>query len=956
MAMKITRALTATLFSLGLAQGVMAETLQGAVTDVSGEAGLEGAVVTIEELGRSTTTGRFGDYRFVGVPEGTYNLTVSYVGADTVTSEVSVDAPMVSANFTLGSDVRYLDNILVVGTSAAQAGAINQQRASNSILSVVDSDGLGNFPDVTVADTLSRVAGLSIETDQGEGRYVSIRGINTDLISASINGVRTPSPEDRRGVLLDGVPSDLLDGIEIQKSLTPDVDADTLGGVVNLKTISAFDRDGRFIRAKVEGRYNEISKEISPKATLTWSETFGDQFGAAVSLNYQNLAIEAHNNEAGGWGEEDGVFFIDDDYEQRWYDLTRERFGVVANFDFRPTENTDLYIRTLFNQYTDDEVRNKFEFKDLDDAEDGEILSNGTVVPLNEVDAEVRQREEVRQIQTISAGGETIYDAWTFSYEASYAFAEEDDSDNHDAKFRFEDIQDDFEGALLNIDTSSGETPRLSGSALGLALDPTNYVLDEFEEEFSTNEDEEIALRFDVSRESFLFDTPVEWKAGVKFRDREKTRDVNKDLYSGDLGLADFTRGFRVTDWRLPNPMARFPDPDLTAALRGGQSGLEFEDGDSAFESLAEDYIVEEQILATYAMGTFEFDKLTLVAGLRYEQTDTDLTGNVFVEGDDAGDEVARSLSKDYDHLLPSINAKYEFNDQWIGRAAYYASVVRPGFAEAAPAIVLTEFGPEDEAETELLGNPTLEPLEANNFDLSIEFYPTKLSLISGGIFYKSIENAIYETSEFSGVEAVELGILDPALVPDELIDGIFEEEDVIIDGEEETIITNNELNEVTTFINVDEVDLFGIELNYVQELSFLGENFDGFLVSANATFTESEATLPTGRDVPFLKQSDTVWNIAVGYDKGPWDVRVSANYRGDYLDELVGENLDRYTDDRLLVEASAKYDVNDQVQVYLEGKNLTDEPEYYYFGDESRLSQYDEFGTTIILGARFTY
>lgn len=105
-----------------------------------------------------------------------------------------------------------------------------------------------------------------------------------------------------------------------------------------------------------------------------------------------------------------------------------------------------------------------------------------------------------------------------------------------------------------------------------------------------------------------------------------------------------------------------------------------------------------------------------------------------------------------------------------------------------------------------------------------------------------------------------------------------------------------------------------------------------------------------------FLKQSDMIWNVALGYDKGPWDLRVSANYRGDYLDELVDANLDRTTDDRLLVEASAKYAVNDNLQIYLEGKNLTDEPEYYYFGDERRLSQYDEFGTTVVFGARLTY
>lgn len=276
--------------SAGLIQAASADVITGQVTDVSGEAPLQGAIVTIEELGRTATSDRYGDYRFNNIPAGDYTLSVSYIGADVVTSDVSL-AGSAAVNFTVGSDIRYMDNVLVVGSTAAQAGAINQQRASNAIISVVDSDGLGNFPDTTVADSLGRVPGLSIENDQGEGRYVSIRGINTDLIASSINGVRTPSPEDRRGVLLDGVPSDLLDGIEVQKSLTPDVDADTLGGVINMKTISAFDRDGQFIRAKVEGSYNEFTEEISPKATLTYTNTFGDKLGVAFSANYQDLRI-----------------------------------------------------------------------------------------------------------------------------------------------------------------------------------------------------------------------------------------------------------------------------------------------------------------------------------------------------------------------------------------------------------------------------------------------------------------------------------------------------------------------------------------------------------------------------------------------------------------------------------------------------------------------------------------
>lgn len=908
----------------GVAPVAMADVIRGTVTDNSGDAPLQGAIVKIEELDRTATTDRFGAYAFNNVPAGEYTLSVSYIGAGGVRQTVTVNGEA-NAPFRLGDAVSYRESVLVVGQAAAQAGAINQQRASNAIISVIDSDGLGNFPDTTVADSLQRVPGISIENDQGEGRYVSIRGINTDLVGSSINGVRTPSPEDRRGVLLDGVPSDLLDTIEVQKSLTPDVDADTLGGIINLKTISAFDRGGRFIRAKVEGSYNDLTEDWSPKGTFTYSDVFNENLGVAFSLNYQDLGIQAHNNETGGP-------IPSDDYEQRFYDLTRERLGLVFNIDYQVSDSTELYLRTLYNRYVDDEVRNKFEFRDL--SEEGFTeTATGYDINFAEVDAEVRLREEVRNIQTYSAGGVTEAGPWTFNYEASYAYGEEDDSNNHDVNFRSDD--DDTPG-ILSIDLTDPQKPLFTGPGLAALQDPSNYEMDAFEREFTVNEDSEWAGKFDASYDSFVGSVPVTWKGGVKFRDKEKTRDVNLMIYErDDVVLSDYiTSTMPIANWRMRNNMYQWPDPYLTAALRNDFTADELDEDGSNFDSLAEDYTINEQVLALYAMGTFEFGNLTVVGGLRFEDTQTDLVGNLFAEEADPSTVTQRSVNSDFSNLLPSINARYAFSDRMIGRAAYYAAVVRPGFGEMAPYALLND----DRDELEM-GNPNLDPWEADNFDLSIEFYPTKLSVVSAGVFYKDIANPIYgATYDIADVPAnVDLSFLAP--------------------GDLATI------EEVSTFINVDSAEVLGIEFNYVQQFDFLGAPFDGFLASANLTLSESEATLPDGREVPLLKQNDTVWNLAIGYDKGPWDLRLSAAYRGDYLDELFGVDedfgfgvIDRYTDDHLTISASAKYEVNNNLQLYIEGKNLTDEPEYYYHGNESRLSQYDEFGWSAVVGARLTY
>ena len=920
----------ALLAALLSATPALADNLRGQVT-ASGGAPIQGAIVTVEDLNREAVSDRFGNYRINNLPAGTYTVSVRYLGADNTTQSVTLGADGTVLDLNVGDETDYLDNIIVVGTRAAQAGALNQQRAADTILSVIDSDGLGNFPDTTVADSLSRVPGLSIETDQGEGRYVSIRGINTDLISASINGVRTPSPEDRRGVLLDGVPSDLLDGIEVQKSLTPDVDGDSLGGVINLKTISAFDREGQFIRLKAEGRWNEIAETISPKITGTYSNVFNDRIGVALSLNYQDLDIVAHNNEAGEFDFlDDGTAYLNDDFENRFYDLTRERFGAVANFDLRASEATTLYLRTLYNNYQDDEIRNKFELRDLDDVEDdGTITPTSIILPLNEVDAEVRVRKETRNIITAAAGGETVTGPWSFDYEVSYAFADEQDDDNHDVTFRFEDIQDTAPG-LVGLDYSNPETPILGGtqSVLDAIYDESNYQLDELEREFSVNEDTEYAARFNIARDSLLMDTPVEWKAGVKYRDRNKVRDENFLFFEPDFNLSQFSNGGLIEDWRLGTPQPTWPDPELTRSLRNGTDtagGPDSNADDSFFESNITDYDIDERILAFYGMGTFDIDALTVIAGVRVEQTDTTLRGNIVTEGDTTITE--REVDNDYTDVLPSVNAKYGFSDRLIGRAAYYKAIVRPSFGEMAPSIAFND----DRDEVEF-GNPDLDPYSADNFDLALEFYPSNLSVISVGAFYKDIGDAIFPAS------------FDIDEVPASVDLSVFSAEQVAL------------LNDVNTFINVGDTEVLGVEFNLVQDMADISEALDGFIVSANLTLTDSESVLPDGREVPFLKQSDTVWNAAIGYDKGPWDLRISANYRGDYLDGLVDENLDRFTDDRLLIEASAKYRFSELVQVYVEGKNLTDAPEYYYFGDESRLSQYDEFGTSVIAGVRLTW
>lgn len=256
---------SALLATVAMPTSVWAGTIIGTVSDPSETRGLQSAQVRIIELDRVVTTDRDGGYRFADVPAGTYTLETRYVGADTIRTSVTVsDTGIASADIVLRSGAN--NEILVIGQGANQASALSRKREADGVTSVLTRDAIGQFPDQNVAESLRRLPGVNILNDQGEGRFVSVRGLDPNLNSSSLNGVRIPSPEsDVRSVALDVISSDLIESIEVKKSLTPDMDADTIGASIEINTVSAFDRKKDLLTAKVEGSYNDYSDSESER-------------------------------------------------------------------------------------------------------------------------------------------------------------------------------------------------------------------------------------------------------------------------------------------------------------------------------------------------------------------------------------------------------------------------------------------------------------------------------------------------------------------------------------------------------------------------------------------------------------------------------------------------------------------------------------------------------------------
>lgn len=921
--------------SLGAAPAVFSQQLTGEVVDSGRSTVFQGAIVRLPELGLSTRTDQRGRFRLLNVPPGNYTLVISYVGApDTRIPVVVTASGLELGEIRLGdgdsAEWLALEEVLVTGQSAAMAGAINQQRAADNVKSVLDSDTMGQFPDQNVAESLRRLAGISVENDQGEGRYVVIRGMDPNLNATSINGVRASSAEDKRALQLDVIPTDVLDGLEVQKSLTPDMDGDAIGGSVNVKTLSAFSRKGMFLKTRVEGGYNELREDWSPKASVAFSnilELPGERrLGIAAALSFQDRKIAADNFEADDWEQADNGAGFPETFEPRYYLVDRQRIGAVLNLDYDLNSSTTLFMRSLYSEFEDTEARYNQTYGDLTPFSDDSVRPGAADFGFAEIEMGTKDRVQTAENISLSLGSESVWERWSLNTNLGYAYGEEREKDSVESAWvgEFESGADGIAGGspVLTLDSSDARGLLVQSGNFALLRDPARYELDEIVFEKILIDDTQWSFQFDATRQfdSFAF------QFGGKARLREKQSNPDADVYGGDdvFTVADVLDPGATADYGFSNRLEPFPSLGGVRDILGSGVGIEFDPIDSLLDSSSDDWTVEEDIYAGYGLVRYDSGRAVVVAGVRVEYTDFSSRGNL-VELFEEGAELDGSVLEDdlvtvtsvqndnsYSDVLPSINLRYDLTDTIVARAAVSRSVVRPGFEEVASRIAVED----NEAS---IGNPDLDPYSAWNYDLSLEYYPSEISVISAGLFYKSIEDYIFtqvlEDFEFAG----------------------------------------RTYDEVEIAQNGDDAEVLGLEFNYQQQFGFLPSPFDGLLVSLNYTWVDSEGTF-AGRDLPLPKQSDNIAGFVLGYEKHGLDLRLAMSYRDRYLDEVVEEGLDRYTDSHNQWDLTAKYHVNDNWMVYAELINLNDEPAFYYAGSKRRTLQYDEFGRTTVIGLQYVY
>lgn len=893
--------------------------IRGKITDELGLP-LPGATVMVASLEKGIPTDDNGDYILVDIPAGNYKLITSFIGYKKVEQDVIVIAgETLSVNvqmepgFTAGGEVIVLGDRL-----KGQAKALNQQRTNANITNVVAADQIGRFPDANIGDALKRIPGITIQNDQGEARNIIIRGLAPQLNSVMLNGERVPSAEgDNRNIQLDLIPSDLIQTIQVNKAVLPDMDADAIGGSVNLITRSA--PTGRRVSGTLASGFNFLSNKPIWTGSVVVSDRFADdKLGAVFSASYNNHNFGSDNVEA-VWFEGDNGEALIEEFDIREYRVQRVRRSFNLALDYEINKNHKLYLSGTYNWRDDWENRFRMRVSQIDDAfDDGDEIMTGAnqwTLPAR-VEFQTKggigndrvdnRRLEDQRNRNITLRGEHQLSKLKVDWSATYARASEERPNERYISYR-------ESGQTVSLDLRNPEFPL---ALLANQQDNFGIGLNEISEQFGNTYDEDFNSRVD-------FTLPVSEKAIVKFGTRLRTKNkvrtnsffsyepVDENAFGATLGTvpnqnfteADYLAG---SQYRIGN----FTTPEFLGALDLTNASL-FDESDELGEYVPGNFSANENIFSAYAMSDIQFnDKLSGIVGLRLESTDIEYSGFLLdVDNDTFTEETA---SQNYSNFMPGVHLNYNFSEYSVLRFAYTNTIARPNYFDLVP---YAEFSPDDE---ELVrGNPNLEATTSTNFDLMYENYFQNIGIVSGGLFYKDLDNFIYAQ--------VQEGFNDPQF--------------------------GNDL-EFTTFQNGGTAEIYGLELSLQRQI------WKGLGIYLNYTYTQSSTTGIQGREADDLAlpgTAENMFNASLSYETDKLVLRASLNYASDYIDELGGEAFeDRFYDKQTFLDVNGSYAFKPNWRFFFEVNNLTNQPLRYYQGISARTMQAEYYNVRFNAGLKF--
>lgn len=889
------------------ARSVAHVAISGYVYDDAGSA-LPGARVSVADHAFEATTDLQGGFS-IAAPEGDeIDITIEYLGRPSVTQTVlrsqrGQPIKIVLPRASSGGE------IVVTGALLdSTARALNQQRQADNTVTVLSADAIGRFPDPNIAEALQRVPGVGVERDQGEGRYINVRGGPAEFSAITIDGVSVASVDPAtRAVSLDTIPSDIVANLEVTKSLLPSQDADSISGAVNITTRSAFDRTGFALSGMTGASYNQYGGKSDYRASGVVSNRFGaeKQFGIIMSASYSvtNRQPENVENTWGLVGPAGAQRFGVTETLFKDYETKRERIAGTAALEWRPTEGDRLYLRGSYARFKDDEYRDQLGITWSDGNLQPGYTDTKATYTNTRIQKQIRHRIQQNEIWTAVAGGENRLGVGTISYDAAYSRS------NQTYPRRDELLWRSTLRPTQSYDFSGGGLPRYSLFDTKENLQTGSFNFYENAYRSNTTKTDEFSARIRMDVPTQIGSTLATWSFGAKYRDRsinadeERQRNRSASAAPGQP-LSSFLDGgeSRNFDYLLGGTVDHAKADAYYDATKGSSPRR-------MPQSVSADYVAKEKILGIFAMGKFEFGSTTVIAGARLETTDFRASSPTALA----------PASNSYLKWFPSLTVRQAFAPNLIGRFGLTRGINRPNFPEIVPRVLDSTDGNTVRFE---IGSPNLRPTISNNIDAGLEYYLRPVGILAVNAFYKDLKDYRYTVSRQGTFEGA------PALL--------------------------------TQAENAQSGKLYGVEFNWQQQFTFLPGLLGGLGVFANYTFTQGDAKLSQaygGRQTyPLPGQSKHMWNAAVFYEKGPVNLRISYTKRSKYLNLIDANNpaLDLYWEGRGQLDATASLKVIKGITFFVEGKNLTNSPGIRFYSDRQRVYEYEKFGYSLFGGLRF--
>jgi TonB-dependent receptor len=951
-------------------------TISGRAADKVG-AVLPGARVRVQPGEIALATDGTGEFTVTGLATGDYIVKISYIGFQEFTAKVSVKAGQVTRVDATLNVAGSSQEVTVVADAQGVAQAIQEQRTSDNILDVMPEGVIQSLPNENIADVVGRMPGVSLERDEGEGKYVQIRGTEPRLNNTTVDGIEIPAPEDNvRQFKLDTIPSDIVEAVEVNKTLAANQDADAIGGTVNLVTKKA----GDIPTFKLEGIGGftpiENTRYIG-LVTGTVGQRFGHdkRFGALFSgsYDYNGRGIDDIEPQPDlNWAQP-----VYDSMDIREYRYQRKRYGFGGSLDYKLKDPASgLYLHYFDSDFKD--YGNKWVYTLSDNVNPPSQGPLSTAITGGAPQFSTSSRVPDYGIITVGIGGKHVFnDSW-ISWELSAARSRElGAAGNPGATFTYNGAGTcQFEPSL----TTDFHLPQWGPNCFAPSADlydPTQYYLSEYDGTQGITSQVNLQGAFSMGKNYHLGSHFSTFEFGFKERNAHKGQNAYSPTYDmtfvpGQNAQQSYNpclnaQGTLVPACQMSQFLSGFTNPHyyfnayqygpVTSynAIAGGlnslvNQGLLALDGPSTtFGSDASNFDLTERVSAAYAMNTIEFGRFRLQTGLRFEATQLNILGFKVINNVDANGNplpstvIPEPANSWYWDPLPSVQLRYRITDDSDIRAVYARAISRPNPYDMVPYVTLDNS---TNPLTVAIGNPNLEPEHANDYDVLYEHYLKPYGELQAGFFYKQLSQPIYY-------------LADPNY-----------------QGSQYPQYHNDIFDYIANGVNAK---LYGVEFAYIQHLGFLPGAWSGLGIIANFSKTGSSAgTLPLRTDNPALqRQTPTMWNLSPSYDRGRFSARLGATYNSTSIYQYQWEQCtptvsalglcedpsslgpkgpagDNYLYTHLQVDAQASYRVGKGFTVLWQGLNLTDDVFGFYNGSPWYVTQREYYRPTYSFGLRW--